>query len=91
MGRKVGRSESRSVINAVGRLRDVNTPLVGDMQDMPHLVRATVEDLRKECGPEWEALNVQGFDDKDVRSAVSKSLARLYRSMLLEEALGVGP
>lgn len=76
------------VINAVGRLRDVNTPLVGDMQDMPHLVRAMVEDLKKECGPEWTALNEQGFDDKVIRSAVSKALARVYRSMLLEEAAG---
>lgn len=79
------------VINAIGRLRDVNTPLVGDMQDMPCLVRAMVEDLQKECGDEWAALNEQGFEDKVIRSAVSKTLARLYRGMLLEEALSVGP
>lgn len=74
------------VLNALGRLRDTGVTVSGDMTDMPRLVPAMVEDLRKECGPEWEALREQGFDDKLVRSAVSKTLGRVYRAMLLEEA-----
>ena len=53
-------------------------------EDMPLLVRAVVDDLRKECSAEWEALEAQGFDEKLIRGAVSKTLASVYRAMLLE-------
>jgi len=75
------------VANALGRLRDRGTPLVNDMADMPYLVRAVIEDLHKECEPEWQALAAQGFTEKQIGAGVSKALARVYRGMLLEEAL----
>lgn len=74
------------VINALGRLRDAGTPILNDMPDMPHLVKAIVEDLHKECDPEWASLREQGFDDKLIRSAVTRVLGKVYRGMLLEDA-----
>lgn len=78
------------VINALGRLRDAGTPLVDDMQDMPHLVRAMVDDLRNEAAEEWKALNDLGFDDRAIRSSVTRVLGSVYRSMLIESAVGTG-
>jgi Rnl2 family RNA ligase len=72
------------IVNALGRLRDVGTPLVNGMEDMKFLVPAMVEDLHKECEAEWPALLAQGFTDKQIRSAVSKTLAAVYQRMLLE-------
>ena len=73
------------VINALGRLRDANVPLVDGMEDMRHLAPAVIEDLHKECEPEWQVLIAQDFSDKQIRSAVSKTLAGVYQRMLREQ------
>ena len=72
------------IINAIGRLRDAGVPIENSMTDMQHLVRALIEDLHKECEPEWQALIGQGFNDKQIQSVVSKTLATVYRRMLEE-------
>ena len=72
------------IINAIGRLRDASVPIQNDMTDMQHLVRALIEDLHKECEAEWQALIGQGFNDKQIQSVVSKTLAVVYRRMLEE-------
>ena len=73
-------------LNAAGRLRDAGTPLANGMEDLRFLVPAVVEDLQKECADEWQALLDEGFTDKQVRSAVSRTLASIWRRMLLEDA-----
>ena len=73
-------------LNVSGRLRDSGTPLTGGMEDMRLLAPAMVEDLQKECADEWQALLDEGFTDKQVRSAVSRTLASIWRRMLLEDA-----
>jgi Rnl2 family RNA ligase len=77
------------ILNAQGRLRDAGETLTGDMQDMPKLVPAIVADLHKECEVEWQTLLEQGFNDKQIRGAVSKTLGAVLRRMLLEETAGV--
>lgn len=76
------------VTNAIGRLRDAGVALTNGMEDMPHLAPAIMADLHKECTDELEALIAQGFSEKQIRSAVSKTLAAVYRRMLLEEVGG---
>ena len=70
------------VINALGRLRDAGVTLQGTMQDMPKLSDAIVLDLHKECEAEWTALEVKGFGDKQIRNAVTRRLAAVYRDLL---------
>ncbi len=70
------------IINAIGRLNDVGFPLSHSMADMPHLAKALIEDLHKECEPQWQALTAQGFTHKQIQSVVSKTLARVYRRLL---------
>lgn len=72
------------VRNALGRLRDAGVKLHRGMDDMPTLVPAIVADLHKECEPEWQALVAAGHSDKAVRGAVTKTLAAVWRRMLLE-------
>jgi hypothetical protein len=74
------------VLNALGRLRDAGVAIADDMQDMKILVPGLVEDLRKECGEEWDALLGRGFKDGDLRATVSRVLAGVYRRMLNENA-----
>jgi Rnl2 family RNA ligase len=76
------------IINSLGRLRDAGAPLVNGMEDMPRLVPAMMADLHKECVEELQVLVTQGFSEKQIRSAVSKMLAVVYRRMLLEEVGG---
>ena len=70
--------------NALGRLRDAGVKLHRGMDDMPSLVPAIVTDLHKECEPEWQALLAAGHSEKAVRGAVTKTLAGVWRRMLLE-------
>lgn len=70
------------VINALGRLRDASVVLQGSMQDMPKLSDAIVADLHKECGPELKALETQGYADKQIKNAVTRRLASVYREMI---------
>jgi Rnl2 family RNA ligase len=70
------------VINALGRLRDAGTALQGTMQDMPKLSDAIVLDLHKECDPEWKALEAKGFPEKQIKNAVTRTLAAVYRDLL---------
>lgn len=72
------------VRNAVGRLRDANVKIHRMMDDMPTLVPALVADLHKECEPEWQALVAAGHPDKFIRAAVTRTLAAVWRRMLLE-------
>ena len=74
------------ILNAIGRLNDAGTPLTNSMADMPRLVEALVEDLHKECEPQWQALSLQGFSHQQIQSAVSKTLATVYRRLLDELA-----
>jgi hypothetical protein len=67
------------ISNAVGRLSDRGTPIKGDMTDMPMLLTEMLADLRKECLDEWKAT---GMPDSDMKGAVSKVLAPIYRRML---------
>ncbi len=74
------------ILNATGRLNDAGIPLTNSMADMPHLVEALVEDLHKECEPQWQALREQGFSPQQIQSGVSKTLATVYRRLLDERA-----
>ena len=70
------------VINALGRLRDAGVALQGTMQDMGKLGEAIVVDLHKECEPAWQALEAKGFAEKQIRNAVTRTLAAVYRDLL---------
>jgi Rnl2 family RNA ligase len=70
------------VINALGRLRDAGVVLQGTMQDMGKVADAIVLDLHKECEPEWQALEAKGFAEKQIRNAVTRTLAGVYRELL---------
>ena len=52
------------------------------MQDMPKLSDAIVLDLHKECEPEWQALETKGFGEKQIKNAVTRTLAGVYRELL---------
>ncbi len=73
---------SGRVLNAIGRLRDAGAALTGTMTDMPSLAEAIVVDLHKECEPEWRSVEAAGFTDKQIRNAVTRALAGVYREML---------
>jgi Rnl2 family RNA ligase len=75
------------ILNAVGRLRDAGAKLAGGMEDMPVLAPAVVADLHKEEEPAWQALLAGGAEEKQIRGAVTKAVAAVYRRVLLE---GVG-
>jgi hypothetical protein len=64
-------------------LTDLGIVLKNDMTDMPVLLTEMIADLHKECEAEWRAT---GFQDKDLKGAVSKVLSPLYRQLL-----GVSP
>jgi Rnl2 family RNA ligase len=66
--------------NAIGRLNDRGVLLKNDMTDIPALITEVTADLHKECGPELAELNVP---DKQLTSAVSKTLAPIYRKLLV--------
>jgi len=70
------------VVNALGRLRDAGVALQGTMQDMGKLGDAVVLDLHKECEGEWQALQTKGFAEKQIRNAVTRTLAAVYRDLL---------
>ena len=70
------------LVNALGRLRDAGVALQGTMQDMPKLADAVVLDLHKECEPEWQALAEKGFGEKQIRNAITRTLAGVYRELL---------
>jgi Rnl2 family RNA ligase len=72
------------VTNAIGRLRDAGKVLASDMQDMPLLIPAIVADLRKEAMTEWNEAIARGATDKQIGTAVTKTLGRVYQRMLLE-------
>jgi Rnl2 family RNA ligase len=74
------------VTNALGRLRDRGVALENDMADMRVLVPELVGDLLKECSSEWQATITLGVNDKQIRSAVTKSLGSVYRRMLIARA-----
>jgi Rnl2 family RNA ligase len=76
------------IINALGRIRDSGKPVHDDMQDMPNLVSAMIADLQKECLAEWNEAIAAGVTDKQVRSEVTKTLGKVYRRFLIEEATG---
>ena len=72
------------LVNAVGRLRDAGTKLAMAMEDMPLLTRAVVADLHKEEEPAWQALVAAGLDDRAIRAAVTRTVASVYKRVLLE-------
>lgn len=67
------------VFNAVGRLQDRGIELTNTMVDMPILLTEIINDLHKECQPEWDADNL---DEKQVKGAVSKVLAPIYKKFI---------
>jgi Rnl2 family RNA ligase len=72
------------LVNAIGRLRDAGVALSRAMEDVPRLAQAVVDDLHKEQEPAWEALVAGGFGDKQIRAAVTRTVASVYRRVLLE-------
>lgn len=72
------------IVNAVGRLRDTGQKLAGGMEDMPHVTSAVIADLHKEEEPAWRALVAGGFSDKQIRAAVTRAVATVYRRVLVE-------
>jgi hypothetical protein len=74
------------ITNALGRLRDRGAVLEDDMADMRVLVPELVADLLKECSSEWQAALEGGVNDKQIRSAVTKTLGTVYRRMLIARA-----
>jgi Rnl2 family RNA ligase len=72
------------IVNAVGRLRDAGAKLSLAMEDVPRVAQAVVDDLHKEQEPEWQALVARGFADKQIRAAVTRAVASVYRRVLLE-------
>ncbi len=72
------------VVNAIGGLRDAGTPLKSDMADMQFLVPAIVADLHKEQEAEWQEVLAQGILEKELRSAVTRALSRVFSQMLRE-------
>jgi Rnl2 family RNA ligase len=75
------------LVNAVGRLRDAGVKLSLAMEDVPRVAQAVVDDLHKEQEPEWQALVARGFADKQIRAAVTRAVASVYRRVLLEGLL----
>lgn len=73
------------VVNALGRLRDRGVVLSNTLQDMPKLSDAIVLDLHKECEPEWTALEQAGYVERQIKNAVTKQLAGVYREILATE------
>jgi hypothetical protein len=67
------------VFNAVGRLQDRGVELTNTMVDMPILLTEIINDLHKECQPEWDADNL---DEKQVKGSVSKVLAPIYKTFI---------
>jgi hypothetical protein len=74
------------VMNALGRLRDRGVTLENDMADMRVLVPEVINDINKECAPEWHAAVALGANDKQLRAAVTKTLGTVYRRMLIATA-----
>lgn len=74
------------VTNALGRLRDRGVALESDMADMRVLAPELVADILKECGSEWQAAIALGVNDRQIRSAVTKTLGTVYRRMLIARA-----
>jgi Rnl2 family RNA ligase len=72
------------IANAVGRLRDAGTKLAMAMEDVPVLARAVVADLHKEEEPAWQALVAAGVEEKQIRAAVTRVTAGVYRRVLVE-------
>ncbi|APR79611.1 RNA ligase, phage-associated [Minicystis rosea] len=72
------------ILNAVGRLRDAGAKLAMAMEDIPVLTQAVVVDLHKEEEPAWHALVAAGFNDKQIRAAVTRIVVSVYRRVLLE-------
>ncbi len=72
------------LVNAVGRLRDSGAALSLAMEDVPVLARAVVDDLHKEQEPAWQALVELGVADKQIRAAVTRAVATVYKRVLLE-------
>lgn len=69
------------LINAIGRLKDRGA-FHGTMEDVPVLADAVIADLHKEEEPQWQSVVAAGQDDRQIRAAVMKTVARLYREML---------
>jgi Rnl2 family RNA ligase len=72
------------LVNAIGRLRDAGVKLSLAMDDVPRLAQAVVDDLHKEQEPEWQSLVAAGVADKQIRAAVTRTVASVYRRVLLE-------
>ncbi len=72
------------LVNALGRLRDAGEKLAQAMDDVPVLTRAVVDDLHKEQEPAWQALVAAGFTDKQIRAVVTRTVASVYKRVLLE-------
>jgi Rnl2 family RNA ligase len=72
------------IVNAVGRLRDGGAQLALAMEDVPAVAQAVVDDLHKEQEPEWQGVVAKGFADKQIRAAVTRGVASVYRRVLLE-------
>jgi hypothetical protein len=65
--------------NAVGRLQDRGVVLTNSMKDMPVLIAEILQDLHKECEPEWVAT---GTPEKVMLGSVSRVLGPIYRKLL---------
>jgi Rnl2 family RNA ligase len=70
------------LLNAVGRLRDAGTKLGSDMRDMPVVTEAVMVDLKKEAGPELQALEASGATERSIRGAVTRAVGAAYRTLL---------
>lgn len=70
------------LVNALGRLRSRNAPLVDAVADMPLLIPEVLADLQSEQPEEWAAAG----DEKQIRGAVSWLVGSIYRQMLVQRA-----
>jgi hypothetical protein len=76
------------IMNALGRLRAAGVDVKDEMSDMKELVPAMVEDILKECQPEWHQAIADGATEAQIRKALTVTTGNVYRRMLLEAAAG---
>lgn len=70
------------MLNVLGRLRDHNTELKGEMSDMQFIGPAMLADVRKEAGDDWQALIDLGFLNEEVERPIKSEAGAVYRAMV---------
>lgn len=70
------------MLNVLGRLRDHNAPLTGEMSDMQLIGPAMLADVRKEASDDWQALLDLGFINEEVERPIKSEAGAVYRSMI---------